>query len=82
MDFPIYIDTIRMILPIVYFKGSQVEFSKLRVIYVPEDCFILANNTDPDEMQDYTAYHLCLNCVPKYTFRGFQHTKVSQLILS
>ena len=28
MDFPIHIDTISMGLPIVYFKGSQVEFSK------------------------------------------------------
>ena len=29
MDFPIHFDTITMGLPIVYFKGSQVEFSKL-----------------------------------------------------
>ena len=28
MDFPIHIDTISMGLPIVRFKGSQVEFSK------------------------------------------------------
>ena len=29
MDFPIHSDTISMALPIAYFKGSQVEFSKL-----------------------------------------------------
>ena len=29
MDFPIHIDTISMRLPFMYFKGSQVEFSKL-----------------------------------------------------
>ena len=29
MDFPIYIDTISMRLPIVYFKGSQVAFNFL-----------------------------------------------------
>ena len=29
MDFPIHIDKKRMGLPIVYFKGPQVEFSKL-----------------------------------------------------
>ena len=29
MDLPIHIDTISMGLPIVFFKGSQVEFSKL-----------------------------------------------------
>ena len=29
VKFPIHIDTISMGLPILYFKGSQVEFSKL-----------------------------------------------------
>ena len=29
MDFPIHIDTISMGLPIVYFKGSHIEFSKI-----------------------------------------------------
>ena len=29
MDFPIHMDTITMGLPILHFKGSQVEFSKL-----------------------------------------------------
>ena len=35
MDFPIHIDTISVGLPIVYFKASQVDFSKLRSISVP-----------------------------------------------
>ena len=48
MDFPIYIDTMSMGLPILYFKGSQVEITmygsqveitKLRCISVPEGCF-------------------------------------------
>ena len=39
MDFPIHIDTISMWLPIVYFKGSQVEFSNLWCISVPEGSF-------------------------------------------
>ena len=34
MDFPIHIDIISMGLPIVYFKGSQVEVSKLRFIFI------------------------------------------------
>ena len=34
-------------LPLVYFRGSQVEFSKLWCISVPED---LANSADPDEI--------------------------------
>ena len=41
MDFPIHIDTISMELPIVYFKGSQVESYKLRCIPIPEGCFNL-----------------------------------------
>ena len=38
MESPIHIDTIGMGLPIVYFKGSQVEVFKL-CISVPEGCF-------------------------------------------
>ena len=32
---------------------------------------ILANSADPDEMQHRDAFHLGLNCVPKYPFMGF-----------
>ena len=39
-DLLIHIDTISMKLPIVYFKGSQVEFSILRFISVPEGCAV------------------------------------------
>ena len=39
MYFPILFDTKSMRLPIVYFKGSQVEFSKLWCISDPEDYF-------------------------------------------
>ena len=49
---PLYFDEfshkISMQLPILYFKGSQVEFSKfLKVV------FILANSAGPDEIQLY-----------------------------
>ena len=40
-EFPIHINTIIMGLLIVYFKGSEVEFSKLLCIIVPKDCFNL-----------------------------------------
>ena len=36
---------------------------------------ILANMTDPDEMQHYAAFHLGLHYLPKYQFRGFEYTK-------
>ena len=41
MDFPIHIDTVSHGLPIVDFKGSQVEVSKLSCISVPDLCFNL-----------------------------------------
>ena len=47
MDFPIYIDTISMELPIVHFKGLQVEYSKLLCICVREDCFNLGKQCRP-----------------------------------
>ena len=71
MDFPIHIDTTCMGLPIVHFKGRQVEFSELWCIYVPKDCFnILANSADTDKMQLYAAFHLGLHCLPECPFRG------------
>ena len=42
MDFPIIIDGICMGLPIVYFKVSQVEFSKLWYISVSKGCLNLS----------------------------------------
>ena len=60
---PIHIDTISIGLSTVYFNGSQVELSKLWCSFVP------------DEMPHYAAFHLGLNCLTKYQFRGFQYTK-------
>ena len=53
IDFHKHIDTISMGQSILCFKRSQVEISKLWCIYVPKDCFILANSADPDEMPPY-----------------------------
>ena len=71
MDFPIYINTISMGLPIMYFKGSNEEFFQISGISIPEG----ANSADPDEMQHYAAFHLGLHCLPKYLCRGFHYTK-------
>ena len=38
MDFPIQINTIRMELSIIYFKGSHVEISKYLCTDIPDDC--------------------------------------------
>ena len=47
IDFPIPIDTVSMGLSIVHFKGSQVEFSKLRCISFPDDCFNFSKQCRP-----------------------------------
>ena len=77
MNFPIHIDTTSMELPIVYFKGSQIEFSKLLydVFLSLKVVLIIANSVDSDEMQHNAAFHLGLHCLPKYPLRGFQYTK-------
>ena len=36
---------------------------------------IFLNSADPDEMQHYAEFHLCLHCLQKYPFRVFQYTK-------
>ena len=52
---PIHIDTI-MGLPIVYFKGSQVEFSKLR-------CILNETSKPPvHKAHFFNITHLLLNC--------------------
>ena len=40
--------------------------SQIRCIYIPKDCFYLANSADPDEMPPNAAFHLGLHCLPKY----------------
>ena len=56
-----------MALPIVYFKGSQVEFFLNCFFLSLKIVLILANSDDPDEMQHY--FRLSLHCLPKYPFR-------------
>ena len=38
-----------------------------------EDFFILANSADTDEMSTYVAFHLGINCLPKYLFAVVQN---------
>ena len=54
MDFPISIDTIGIGLPIVCFKGSQVEVSKFDVFLSLKVLVILAKCADPDEICQIT----------------------------
>ena len=70
MNFPIHTDTIRMGLPIVYFKRLQVEFLNHDVFLSPKIVLTLTKSAEPDEM------HLGLHCLQKYLFLGFLNTKV------
>ena len=36
---------------------------------------ILINSTDHDEMPPYAAFHLGLNCLPKYMLTGMRNEK-------
>ena len=78
MYFPIHIDTISMGLSILHFKGSQAEFSYLWCISIPEGCFNVSKQCDPDEMQHYAAFCQGLHCLPKYPFRGSQYKRAKQ----
>ena len=75
MDFPMHVDIISMKLPILYFKGSKVEISKLWCISVTKNCFCLWNSGDPDEKLHYAAFNLGLLCLPKYLFADIQNEK-------
>ena len=55
IDFPISIDTIKMDLSILYFKGTPVGIFKN---HGSKDCFMLANSADPDEMLHYLVFHV------------------------
>ena len=37
--------------------------------------FTFKNSVDPDEMQQYAAFHLGLHFLQKYSFRGFPEYK-------
>ena len=65
-------DTMNLGWPSEHIKGSEAINSKMRCTSVPEAFFILANNTNPDEMPRSVAFHLGLHCLSKYPFRSFQ----------
>ena len=74
MDFPIDIDTISMGLPIVYFKVSHVQFSKLWCNSVPEDCFNLSKQCRPWWNATFIMQHfIWVFTVCKSTPSGVSH---------
>ena len=75
MDFPKHFDIISIGYnnSFLCLKGSLVEIFRLRCIPIPENCFIFANSTDPDEMSPYVAFHIGL----QYLFTGIQNERVN-----
>ena len=57
--------------PLYILRGSQFIISKISCIHFSENWFALANSADPDGMPQYAAFHLGLNWLSKYPFRGF-----------
>ena len=37
--------------------------------------FVFSNTAEPDEMPLYATFHLGLQCLPKYRFKGFRSSK-------
>ena len=53
----------------LHVRGHNYDvFLSLKVVLIVE------NSADPDEMQHYTAFHMGLHRLPKYSFRGLQYT--------
>ena len=60
MDFPILIDTVSMVLSIVYFKGSHVEFLYYNVFLSLKVVLIVGNSADPEEMlHSFWVFTIC-----------------------
>ena len=60
----------------IYVEGSQIIiFKKYCILFSPKIDLVLANSADPDEMPHNAAFHLGLQCLPKYQFWGFWPSK-------
>ena len=66
-------------LPTCTYQGSKVGISKVSMISVPEDCFILANSVDRDDMphslqsKKYVGFFLYQHC----TYQGVKVSSIS-----
>ena len=70
------IGTISMKLPIVSFKGPQVEFLNYDVFLPLKVILIFANSADLDEMQHNAAFHLGFHSSPIYRSLFFLSTSL------
>ena len=70
MDFPIHSDTISTDL-----RGQSSKCLNFNIFLFLKIILILANSADPDEMPPNAAFHLGLQCLPKYLLIGIQNEK-------
>ena len=75
MGFPIQIDSIRMGMSILYFKGSHVRIPNNERFLSLKIVFIVAYSAVPDEILHHASNHLGLPYLPKYLFMGILHKK-------
>ena len=61
-----------------YLGKSGNNFQKNIVLFCLKIFFNFTNSVDPDDMQHYSAFHLGLNCLQKYSFRDFSNTKCEE----
>ena len=60
----------------------MLQFPKNIVFLSLTIIFVLANSEDPDEMPHFAAFHLGLQYLSKYLFRGFLSTKGSYTVFN
>ena len=60
----------------VLLSGHRYTFLNFDVILSLKFVSILASSADPNEMQQYAAFHQGLCCLQKYPLRRFWYTKV------
>ena len=76
MDFFFWFDTTNLGWSIVHIRGVRLLFSKHNVtVFLCLKIFLFLYSVDPDEMQDYAAFHLDLHCLQKNLFRDFLNAK-------
>ena len=56
-------------------EGVSGRNSKIILISVPEDPFIIADSADSDEMPHFVASHPSLHCLSVYQITVVQYTK-------
>ena len=64
---------ISMELSILYIKELLIKISIKWCISVPEDCFILPNSANHDEIPPYAVFHQSVHFLPMFLFTDIQN---------